>query len=193
VINFTITIQGTAPLLMHNARLSDPIDPVTREAKKISAKQRKTDEDHLELARLEHAGGLYLDEDAGPYIPSDNIWRSLYDAAKKYKSGPKVKEGIMFTTDVNPLIYNGPRTVEGLWADANFRHRASVVVDRKRVTRTRPMFRQWVTDAQGILDPNILDLETLAMFADTAGSLIGLGDWRPRYGKYAATIERTAK
>lgn len=189
MIDFTITIQGTKPLLMHSSRLSNPLDPMAKAMKKVSGKRTKTDDDHMELARLEHRGSLYFDDDLGPYIPSDNIWRSLLDGAKKHKLGVKVKEAITFVTDVNPIVYKGPRTMNGLWADENFRNTASVKVGTARVTRTRPMFREWVTDAQGLLDTNILDLEDLRMIAETSGTVIGLGDWRPRYGTYSATIE----
>lgn len=193
MISFTITIHGTKPLLMHNSRLSNPLDPMTKAMKKVSGKRTKTDDDHMELARLEHRGSLYFDEDAGPYIPSDNIWRSLLDGAKKHKLGVKVKEAITFVTDVNPIVYKGPRTMDGLWADENYRNTASVKVGTARVTRTRPMFREWVTDAQGLLDTNILDLEDLRMIAETAGTVVGIGDWRPRYGTYSATIEGGSK
>lgn len=190
MINFTITIEGTSPLLMHSSRLSNPLDPAAKAMKKISGKQKKTDDDHLELARLEHAGSLYFDPEVGPYLPSDNIWRSLLDGAKKHKLGVKVKEALLFPNDVNPIAYDGPRTIDGLWKDENYRHTASVKVGMSRVTRTRPVFREWITETEGILDPNILDFDDLRMIAETSGSIIGLGDWRPRYGRYIATIEK---
>ena len=56
--------------------------------------------------------------------------------------------------------------------------------------RCRPIFREWVTDAKGMLDPNILDFEELVQIADTAGNLIGLGDWRPRYGRFEAAVRQ---
>lgn len=190
MIHFQITLTGTSELLMHNSRLSNPLDPAAKAMKKVHGKQKKTDDDYEELARLEHAGGLYLDPDVGPYIPSDNIWRSLYDGAKKHKLGVKVKEGIVFPEVVNPLSYKGPRDVAGLWNDENFRHFASVKVGMSRVMRCRPVFRQWKTEATGILDPNVLDYEELLMAAETAGQMIGLGDWRPRYGRYIAEIKK---
>lgn len=189
MIKFRITIDGTAELLMHNSRLANPLDPATKALKRVTAKRSKTDEDHEEIARLEHAGSLYLDPDVGPYLPSDNIWRSLYDAAKKHKLGPRIKEGVVFQQAVNPLSYRGPRDPAGLWSDENFRHMASVKVGTARTMRCRPMFRQWRTEAEGILDPNILDLQDLANIAETAGAVVGLGDWRPRYGRYTATVE----
>jgi hypothetical protein len=188
MISFRITMTGTAPLLMHNSRLANPLDPMTKALKKVTGKRTKTDDDHAEVARLEHAGSLYFDNEIGPYLPSDNIWRGLLDAAKKSKRGPRIKEGIVFTTDVNPISYRGPRTLDGLWADENFRLMASVKVGMSRVMRCRPMFKNWSTEAEGILDPNILDLAELASIAETGGQLIGIGDWRPRYGRYTATV-----
>jgi hypothetical protein len=50
------------------------------------------------------------------------------------------------------------------------------------------MFREWRAEAEGILDPNILNLQDLSNIAETAGAVIGLGDWRPRYGRFVATV-----
>lgn len=190
MINFRLTLTGTADLLMHNSRLANPIDPATKALKRVTSKRTKTDDDHEEIARLEHAGSLYLDPDVGPYIPGDNLWRCLFDAAKKHKLGVKVKEGAFVTTDINPLAYSGPRDVDGLWKDENFRHMASVKVGTARTMRCRPVFRQWRTQADGILDPNVLDFAELEQITETAGSMIGLGDWRPRYGRFDATLEK---
>lgn len=189
-MDFRITIEGTAPLLMHNSRLANPLDPAAKELKRVTGKRKKTDDDYAEAARLEHLGGLYLDPDVGPYIPGDNIWRSLLDAARKHRMGPKIEGGVLVTTDVNPLAYPGPRTAEALWGDENFRHMASVKVQKARLMRCRPIFRQWRTEATGVIDPSVIDLAELAQVAETAGTLIGLGDWRPRYGRYAAQVEK---
>jgi hypothetical protein len=189
MIDFRITINGTADLLMHNGRLSNPLDPATKALKKAMAPRTKTDEIYADIARIEHAGCLYHDPDVGPYIPSDNIWRCLLDAGKKHKFGVKVKEGILFPDSVNPLSYKGPRTVDGLWEDENFRHYATVRNQQSRVLRCRPLFREWATEATGVLDPNVLNFSELLTIANTAGSIIGLGDWRPRYGRFVATVE----
>lgn len=187
-MEFQLTITGTAPLLMHSSRLSNPLDPATKALKKVTAKRTKTDDDHAEAARLEWTGGLYWDTDLGPYVPGDNVWRSLYDAAKKSRRGPSVKEGVIITSDVNPLAYGGPRDMDALWADENYRLMASVKVTTSRVMRCRPMFRTWSTRVHGVIDPNVIDLSDLRDIADTAGQLVGLGDWRPRYGRYTTEV-----
>lgn len=187
-MDFRITITGTDSLLMHNARLSNPLDPAAKAVKKLTSKRTKTDEDYEELAHVEWTGGLYHDSEIGPYVPGDNIWRCLYDAAKKHKKGPRIKEGVFIATSVNPLAYPGPRDIGRLWADENFRHFASAKVGMQRVTRCRPQFREWRTEADGVLDDSVLDLAELQQIAEVAGQLIGLGDWRPRFGRFAAAV-----
>lgn len=184
-----MTLTGTEPLLMHNARLADPLDPATKALRAVSSKRVKTDDDREEMARLEFIGGLYLDPDVGPYVPGENIERCLVDGGKITKSGRKVTQGVFVKTNINPIAYPGPRDPEGLWADVNFRLVKSVKVTTSRVMRTRPMFRQWKLDAEGVLDTAVLSLEDLRSIAETAGSRIGLGDYRPRYGRFVAEVE----
>lgn len=190
MIEFRLTLVGTAPLLMHSSRLADPLNPATKALKKVTSKRTKTDDDHEEIARLEHAGSLYMDPHVGPFVPGENISRCLVDGGKISKQGVKVTRGVFIKTDVNPLSYTGPRTTDGLWRDENFRHMASVKVGTARTMRCRPVFREWTTEAEGLLDPAVLDLADLDGIATTAGQMIGLGDWRPRFGRFAATLER---
>ena len=189
-MQFRITFTGTAELLMHNARLANPLDPAAKAMKAVSSKRVKTDDDHEELARLEHLGSLYYDPEIGPYLPGQNIERCLVDAAKVTKSGVKVTRGVFVSTNINPLAYKGPRTPEDLWADENFRHMASVKVQQNRVMRCRPMFRQWRTEAEGTLDTRVLSLDELQGIADTSGAMIGIGDYRPRYGRFTAEVTK---
>lgn len=177
---------------MHNARLSNPLDEIAKAMKRISSKRVKTEEDYEEMARLEHAGGLYLDPDVGPYVPGQNFERCLVDAARITKAGKKIERGVFVETDVNPLAYDGPRDRDGLWKDENFRHAASVKVGMVRVTRTRPQFRAWRVDAEGMFDPAVINLTELQEIAGTAGRMIGLGDWRPRFGRFEARVEKVS-
>lgn len=193
--NFSMDIVGISPLLVHNAQLSNPLNPFAKDMKKISGKRTKTEDDYLDLAKLEHAGSLYYDPDLGPVMPTDNLFRCLYDAGKKHKLGVRIKEAIVFTSadNAHPIEYIGPRDPDGLWNDQNFVHSASVKVGMNRVTRTRPQFRQWeIHDVVGVVDPNLLDFGDLQMIVETAGTVIGLGDWRPKFGRFHATIKKVS-
>ena len=187
-MDFRITLTGTDALLMHSARLANPLDPAARAVKKLTSKRTKTDADYAELAQVEWTGGMYYDPEIGPYVPADNIWRALYDGGKRFKKGPRVKEAVLITTNINPLAYHGPRELDKLWKDDRFQHHSSVRVGTSRTTRCRPHFPQWTVEADGIIDPSILEMEELRQIAETAGSVIGLGDWRPRYGRFTVDL-----
>jgi hypothetical protein len=192
-MDFRITITGTSGLIMNNARTSNPLDPAAKALKALTGKRNKTDADHLEIFRVGHLGALYHDADVGPYLPSDNIWKALLEGAMKHRMGPKIKEGVVITTEVNPLAYRGARDVNGIWADENFRFYASRVTGsgarRVRVPFCRPIFREWKASADGTLDDGIIDLAELRLIAETAGQRIGIGDWRPRFGRFTAKVE----
>lgn len=187
-MQFTITLTGTHTLLMHNQQLSNPLHPLTRALADVSGKRQKTIEDHEEMARREWMGGLYFDPDHGPYIPGMNIERALLDAARLSRQGKSIERGLFITSDINPLQYAGSRDPNILIGDLNFRHMASVKVGTSRVMRCRPMFREWATLAEGELDAEQLDIDDLVKIASRAGSLIGLGDWRPRFGRFTAKV-----
>lgn len=189
-VDIRFTFTGTAPLLMHSTRLANPLDPATKALKKVTAKTKKTDEDHERVAQLEFAGGLYIDDEIGPFVPGENIERCLLDAAKLTKAGMKLKRAMFVMTNENWLSYKGPRTTDTLWADDRFRLVAPVKVGMQRVMRTRPMFREWTLEADAILDPEQMDLDELVSIMERAGRLIGLGDWRPRYGRFQGTLEK---
>lgn len=184
-----LTCVGTAPLLMHSARLANPLDPVTREMKSMTSKRKKTDEDHEAIARLEHAGNMYYDPQAGPYIPGDNLRKTLIEGARKSKQGKLIEQGVFIETLVNPLAYHGPRDLEGLWADKQFVDTRPVKVQTSRLMRTRPIFTTWAVDVTLTYDPLLLNYAELERIAATAGAYIGLGDNRPLYGRFRASLE----
>lgn len=188
---FTLTLKGVTPLIMHNARLADPLDTIVRQMKPLSAKRSKTEEDLLEMARLEFVGGLYFDADLGPVMPAMNIEAALRDGAKTFKKGKDITRGLQVTDMVVPVAYKGPRDIDGLWGggDSEFVYRTSVVVQRNRVQRTRPIFRNWALEVNGVFDENIFDEDVLNTICETAGMMSGLGDYRPRYGKFTHELE----
>lgn len=186
---FIIDISGTSALLMHNARLADPLDPITKEKAKVSAKRKKTEEDQELLSHLEWQGGLYWHDAVGPYLPGDNVFKSLIEAARKSKDGKRVEQGLLITTDQNPLVYDGPRTLDGLWEDKRFVHRCTVKQQMSRIVRTRPIFHSWRTQVEGRFDDSVLNAEDVESFAEIAGKYIGVGDWRPKHGRFDVKVE----
>lgn len=176
-------IEGKAPLICHNARLSDPLDKWTIAVAEISSKRKKTIADHMEMAHREFLGSLYLGENGTPVIPGGNIERMLRDAAAKSKRGKDIQAGVLVTDEI-PIVYDGPKDPEKLWQDEKFRFRASCKVGTSRVMRTRPWFPEWSLAFEVLYDDTLLNQTAIEEFVELAGSIIGLGDWRPKHGRF---------
>src|SRR5947207_12190936 len=86
-----MTCQGTSPLLMHNGRLVDPLDPIVKKIKEVSSKRVTTDQDHEDMARLEWLGGIYFDGSVGPSIPAPNLMKCLIEGARLTRNGKKIE------------------------------------------------------------------------------------------------------
>lgn len=187
---FSILITGTRPLIMHNGQLADEFNPIVLEIKKLTAKKgtKRTEDDRWELRRLEWMGSLYYDNEFGPYIPGLSVEASLKESARLTRRGKDIERGVRITSDINPIAYSGPREKDDLYKDPNFVFSAVVRNQSSRITRTRPIFREWAAEAEGIYDPALVDLPALTGFAQSAGLYVGLCDWRPRYGTFDAEI-----
>lgn len=186
-----IQMTGTAPLLMHNIRLADDQDPYVREIKKLTAKRtKKTDEDKQEIDRLSFAGGLYFDEELGPYMPAENIFRCLMEAGSLTRSGKKIERGVIFEGTRAKLEYDGPRDIETLWGDGTgrFVDRRMVAVQRQRIPRVRPIFDGWSLSMGVVIDESVIDPAEFEDIAEKAGRMIGIGDYRRFYGKFNGAV-----
>jgi hypothetical protein len=186
VLKYRLT--GVAPLIHHNGQTADPLNKFSRQIKLISGKRQKTDADYEEMARLEFYAGLYLDA-AGPILPSTALDSMIVAAAKKSKEGPLAKSGV-FCLQSPSLEYDGPRTVAELWADERFRLSCGVRVSMARVIRTRPIFRTWAATVELNVEDTVVSPARVDEWLQVAGTVIGIGDWRPQHGRFA--VERLA-
>lgn len=191
---FKIVIQGRSPLLMHNARLVDPLDPVVKQIKEVSSKAKKTDDDHELMGHLEWMGGMYFDPEVGPFLPAPNLQKSIVEGARLSKAGKKIERGVLIETMMIPIQdYGGPRDLDGMYGEKSLVHRAPVKVGMSRVMRTRPVFPTWSLTATGMYDKSVINFAELQAAGATAGQMIGLGDGRPTYGRYQCEMEETGE
>lgn len=182
-----VKIQGRSPLLMHSDRFANPLDPATKAHKELTGKRKKTDSDHEAIARSEWMGSLYHDDKIGPYIPGQNLDASLQEAAKLQKLGKKFKQAVMVVENEVPLQYKGPRDPEGLFA-AGFIDVRGVKVAMAKLMRCRPKFNEWACEFTVAYNEEVLNAEEVRKAILDAGELIGVCDYRPRYGKFFAEV-----
>lgn len=177
-------LKGRTPLLMHNERLANPFDPFAKQLKAITDKRKKTDDDFFELMRLQWFGGLYHDEDSGIHIPGWNALSCFVGGGKLHKLGSAIKRGAVVLEDKTPVIYKGPAELEKLFEDKHFVDVRGATVGTKKIMRCRPKFNQWAVKLNVAYDEGAINEEEIRRCVATAGALVGLGDFRPRYGRF---------
>ena len=222
---YQITLEGETPLLMHhdNITFSERVrawqkDPAN---KHLSAAGDDRCPAWTWLGSLYHDGSGTLD---GKYvgISSDNIMTMLREGGAKVPTGSKnetfkrqTQSGLVPDEICPPLFVNGGRLpmepFRKLLLEDDFDAHLeavesmgfSLLVKRAKVgtskhVRVRPMFDKWALVTTLIVqDPKESGItqEVLQKILNKAGSLCGLGDWRPssrtpgQFGRFKATVE----
>jgi hypothetical protein len=191
-----IRLQGVSPLLCHNGQTADPRNTYAKAMKAVSSKRKKTDADFDELARLEWLAGLYRFGDQ-LVIPDYVLESTMINGAKKSKRGPQAKCGLFFT-DHAVLEFEGKPdaitddTLAELFESGGYTHTVGVRVGMSKVMRTRPIFRNWTCATTVQYDPDVLNQRDVEEIAVDAGRLVGLGDWRPKHGRFMVEVTAIA-
>ena len=161
------TIKGIVPMLMHS-----PSGIKDESTKKQSGKQDYTKE--AETA-------LYKNPDGSIYFPSTWIEGTLKKASTNFKipgRGKKTYKDLMLSSVIiDPE--NIPLISKGYEVDARV-----VKVGQSRIIRYRPIFKKW----EAIFTINVLDDQidhsALKEILEYAGKYVGIGDYRPKFGRF---------
>lgn len=191
---FEVTLTGLRPLKTHNAQLANPLNQIVIEMKKLTSLRKKTEEHHRQISDLEFLGGLYLDENQRPVVPSHMIEGMLYEAAKVYRKGKDIKgaldvldDALIEHSDSNPEKLVSNLTAEQLLKKPSYRVMPCVKVQQARIIRTHPFFRYWRFTFTMQLDTEMVEESMFKDICIVGGRRIGLGDYRPKFGKFELT------
>ena len=177
-------ISGKSPFLMHSDRFANPLDPLAKAHKELTSKRKKTDDDHIAIARSEFIGGCYWRKDRGFFLPAQNLDACLIAAAKMQKLGTHFKRGVQVVEDELPFLGFEKKTPEQLWDNPDFIDCRGVKVGTSKIMRYRPIFRTWSMVANVAVDEEVVNINEVKKAITDAGALIGLGDYRPRFGRF---------
>jgi hypothetical protein len=177
-------IEGVAPLLMHNGQLANPLNPLVKQMKAITGIRKKSDDNHLELSRLEFRASLYVSPKGEIEIPSEVLESCLIEGAKKSKLGKQFKSSICIMEN-SVLDYGEKLTVDQLWERSeDFVDVRGVKVGTSRVMRTRPIFRNWKLEFEVHYNAELVNPEQITLAVEDAGVQVGLCDYRPKFGRF---------
>jgi hypothetical protein len=169
----TVTIEGQSDLLFHRWQ-TDAVIAKSKAAKNSAAKKSDNLEDYV-----------WRDEDGNLCLPGEYLRASITEAAK-FSQDPRsprksardlFRAGIISATNLASL---GCRE----W---DYEDRRRALVQRQAITRTRPALRVgWRASVTLIvLTPEYIPATLLREVLDRAGRLVGVGDFRPTFGRFA--------
>jgi len=184
----TVRLDGVAPMLMHNGQTANPTNVYSKRMKEITGKRKKTDEDYVELAGIEWEAGLYVNAQGRLIVTADMLDTCIIEGAKKSKLGKQFKSAVFVEDDCELIIGTNYKSALDLKSNENHRDIRSVKVGMNRVMRCRPIFRTWSTMVQIMFDDEQVNATDVQRALSDAGQQVGLGDYRPRYGRFSVSI-----
>ena len=189
-MQITFTLTGTKPMLQHNGRLANPLDPYTRKLRSITSQRKKTDDDLYAIMQIEARGSCWETDDGLLGIQNAAVWRSIYDAAKAFKLGEDVKRALHFEDTTVPLAIDGGKvTCDDYISDAAHIDYRPVKVSGRKTMRARPLIQPgWTSSHSMELVDSVIRVDDLGPVLERAGRLVGIGDWRPTYGTYSIEV-----
>ena len=180
-----VKIEGEAPLLMHNGRLANPLNPITKAMGLITAipTKKRTDANFQQLSDLEWEGGAYVDDEGHLYIPGENLDACIRDGAKKERCGKDVQAGVL-CHDAK-LIHPAGKPISKLRGLPEYIDQRGVKIGLARIYRTRlrvPL--PWFAEFKVRWDDGIIaDESTLLRYIESAGQR-GILDYKPKFGRF---------
>lgn len=170
-----VTIEGVADLLLHRWNV-EAVDSKAK-AKKGSAEKKS---DNLESY-------VYRDDKGFICLPGEYLRMAIIHAAKFQQDPRSPRKSAMdlfkaAVVSLTQLASLGSKQ----W---DYEDRRRVVIQRSGITRTRPAFKVgW--KATILILVNIPEYVSPSLLNETigaAGRLVGVGDFRPSYGRFVVT------
>jgi len=172
-----VRIEGTAPLLMNRFTESAGVD--------IQAKARKRSGSCL--GPKERAEELLYTIPSGSKKtvaqPAEHFYACMVKAATNYRIGGKgkktYKDLVKGCMDVYPELI--PHVNQAWIVDSRPVVNPST---RGRVMRHRPRLENWALEFEIVSRDEQLGPAEIKQFLEYAGEYIGIGDYRPRFGRF---------
>lgn len=167
-----LTIQGSSDLLFHRWNCEE-VDLKSNSAK--GSKTRKID--NIESY-------VYRDDDNNICLPSEYLRMSIVNAAK-FKQDPRSTRKSAMDLYKASLVCLNPFASLGT-KDWDYEDKRRVVIMRSSINRIRPAMKMgWKASFKIMVNtPEYISFNDLNETIQLAGRLIGVGDFRPTYGRF---------
>jgi len=167
------TIRGVAPLMFHRY---DPAEVRRKGDLPRGSAEKKEDNPASMVWRDEETDHLLL--------PAEYVRRSIVNASKRMTDPSSRRKSAydLFNATVVALDYMADLGVT-TWDSLDARR---AVVQMNAITRIRPVLNKgWsATFRFMIMRPDLIPLDQFRRVLDEAGMMVGVGDFRPQYGRF---------
>jgi hypothetical protein len=167
-----VTIEGSAAMLFHRWNC-DAVEAKAKAAKGSAAKKSDDIESYV-----------YRNEAGEICLPGEYLRQAIIHAAKFRQDprSPRKSAMDLFKAAVVPLSELASLGV----TEWNYEDRRRVTVQRNGITRVRPAMKAgWRCTIELMCNiPEYVDPLLLRQVIDDAGRLIGVGDFRPTFGRF---------
>ena len=159
-------------------------------AYKIQAKIRGTN-DYLQnrksLPGDVLSGGIldlaYVDQEQGCYIPAEQIRASLVKSAVDFIHTKSTKKS--YKDFINATVEIEPDKIPLGKGDCDYVHEEYVKGIANPVLLKRPAFKKgWKVGFSLLVSEDEISQDCLKKILEHAGKFIGIGDWRPHFGRF---------
>jgi len=167
-----IEITGVAPLLQCRYPMEENGVEKSKAKKKVYVPSEEAEKK------------LYKDSEGNIVHPAEHIFQSIRRAATDFKFEKRktfkdvITSGIIVIPDMIPLIIDKSYEIDA----------RPVMIQRSRVLCWRPRFNNWkLKFIIQILDDENISVSNLKEILEKAGTTRGIGDYRPRFGRFMVT------
>lgn len=167
-----VAIEGTAPLLFHAWN----VEAVKEKAGAAKGSKGKK-EDNVESY-------VYRDERKHVCLPGEYFRQSIIHAAKYVQDPRSPRKSAMDLFKAGLLVLTEFASLGK--TEWDYLDQRRVVIQRNGVNRVRPaMHKGWRADFElQVILPEYISREILGAAITNAGRLVGVGDFRPTYGRF---------
>lgn len=179
-----VRCEGISPLLMNRVP-----DELLEQLRTKTTKPKVRD-----ISQADEAfGKIYLDETKKPGIPVENLFSCLVNAGRMVKIDAR-RSMSTATSTLLPMFMSLEEQFLPFHGEPKHEidlRRGRNPKDGVMVALVRPKFRSWSFDVTVEINDKLINVEHIRRLFDTAGTAMGLGDFRPsckgQFGRFKVT------
>jgi len=166
-----VEVEGVSSLLQHKYTF--------RDERAVHGKRRSGAQDHTE----EWKASLFKEPRIGIYQPGLHLEAALVKAAANFQIPGRGKK--TYQQLFRSAVFVSPEKIPLRKQEPDRIHKSRVIVARAAVERYRPEFvAGWRLQFELTVLDDQIPREIVKDILEYAGAFCGIGDWRPRYGRF---------